>query len=445
MVKTWASQPSGAPDGSRQTARLGRAQVAVALAVACSSPARLAIGEGSAEPRADAPVVAAQPGAWFDAQGNLMVVGAGRRLRLVLSAPISACASGFEQPGSAEQLAARASLPFHIVSEACRDTHPAILLAEESATASPAELERSYHEVARCAASDLELTGGWRPAAIEAADPCPLALGLGWRLPTSQELSGLSLDDRKAVAGALFDAEDSGAFGGLLLYARGAKGELALATLSPNAAEQAPALPDAQRDQPFFGASLRCVREAAEAPPLPVLPFAAECLREQRRHRSPAVSVSAPPPAELGKLKAWLDSAQRAPVTLRSEAQLAELKKLLASEPLQRLAREAREERALTERYSELAEGLDDPSVSAGERKRRRDEFDQLRRRLGGQIVQSAESAGGSRAQLGAVLAHLQGLLEAAAKAYKPPKRGPKLEYESLLSRVRELGGMTKP
>jgi hypothetical protein len=365
-------------------------------------------------------------------------------LRLVLSAPVSACSSAFEQAGSAEQVASRASLPFHVVGEACRDTHPSILLAEEGETASPAELERSYHETARCGGSELGLDEGWRPSALEAVDPCPLALGLGWRIPTTKELSGLSQDDRKAIAGALFDTEARGSFGGLLLFARGASGELTLATLSPNASEQPPALRQDRGDTPFFGVSLRCVKDGAgNAPPVPVLPFAAACLKTQREQRVKSASVAAPPPADVLKLKAWLELVERSPRVLHDAGQLKELSVLLQSPMLESLAKEAREERNLTERYAELAEGLDDPNVSADERQRRHDEFQHLRRRLGGQIVESATKTSAGRTQLGALLLRLDELL-ASSESAGPPKKGqPKLDYRVLRSRVRELGGMT--
>lgn len=409
---------------------------------ACSSPTVTA-GEPEHPVQTDAPLVAAQPGAWFDAHGNLSVVGAGRRLRLVLSAPISACSSAFTQPGAAERIATLASLPFHILSEACREQHPDILLAEESETASPTELERSYHEVARCAATELGLAEGWYPQAIADADPCPLALGLGWRLPEIAELQGLTVDDRKAIAGALFDTEDRGVFGGLLLYAHGQSG-ITLVTISPNAAEQAPVLSQDKLRRPFFGAALRCVKDGgntSQRASLPVLPHAAECLREQRKSQGLLASqVAAPPPAELKKLRAWLDAAETSPAHLRSEAQLRELNALLTSPALERLAREGREERALTERYAELAEGLDDPSVSPGERKRRHEEFDSLRRRLGGKIVQAVEAAGTGHTEADAILSRLLVLLEAAKNA-KTQKKGHAVDYEPALSRIRALGG----
>jgi hypothetical protein len=227
----------------------------------CSSGTPMGAEQPALPKAADAPLVAIQPGAWFDAGGNLTVVGAGRRRRLVLSAPVSACTSALESQDPAEQVASRASLPFHLLAEACRDAHPTILLPEESETASPSELERSYHEVGRCAGVELGLTEGWRPSVVQNADPCPLALGLGWRLPVVNELSGLSLDDRKAIAGALFDTEVASAFGSLLVYARGRRGELTLATLSPNASESAPQLASIEPDEPLFGAALRCVRD----------------------------------------------------------------------------------------------------------------------------------------------------------------------------------------
>ena len=236
------------------------------LSLACSSSGVVASPEHAQAPHPDAPQVAAQPGAWFDAYGNLTIVGAGRRLRLVLSAPIAACSPAFQVAGSAADVATRASLPFHVLNEACRDEHPSILLAEESDTASPSELEHSYHDVAHCAASDWSLTEGWIPDVVAGSDPCPLALGLNWRLPRTDELQGLTVDDRKAVAGALFDTDGQSAFGGLLLYARAPSGELTLATLSPNAAEVAPPLTENKRSRPFFGAALRCVREGLPTP-----------------------------------------------------------------------------------------------------------------------------------------------------------------------------------
>lgn len=396
----------------------------------------------------DAPLVASQPGAWFDAYGNLTVVGPGRRLRLVLSAPIAACSSAFQIEGPPADVSTRASLPFHVLNEVCRDQHPTILLAEESETASPSELERSYHEVARCASADWGLTEGWVPRVIAASDPCPLALGVGWRLPRTEELRGLTVDDRKAVAGALFDTDDRSAFGGLLLYARDASGALALATLSPNAAEVAPPLGEDKRSQQYFGAALRCVRDSAPAPSLqvkpPILAGAAECLRTQRQAQGSLQGQAAYAPLpELQQLKAWIALAQRSPQLLRSDAGLKELLGLLAAPALDNLAKRAREERALTERYAELAEGLDDPSISAGERQRRNAEFDHLRKRLGGQIVQSAEATGAHRTELSALLLHLQGMVEVAAVSSKVAKNAKKAKspnYEPVLARLRELG-----
>jgi hypothetical protein len=418
----------------------------VALGLSCAGSSAGGPAPDRAEgAKPDAPVVARQPGAWFDANGSLTVVGAGRRLRLVLSAPIAACSSAFQIEGAATDVSTRASLPFHVLNEACREQHPAILLAEESETASPSELERSYHEVARCASTDWGLTEGWVPRVVAASDPCPLALGLGWRLPRSDELQGLTTDDRKAVAGALYDTDDHAAFGGLLLYARDASGGLSLATLSPNAADVAPALPEDKRGKPFFGASLRCVRESGPAPsPLvrpPVLAGAAECLRAQRQAQALLrPSPSSPLMPELQQLKGWMALAQRTPQLLRSEAGMKDLLALLGAPALDDLAKRAREERALTEHYAELAEGLDDPTISPGERERRHAEFDHLRKRLGGQIVHSAEAAGAQHTELGALLLHLEGMLEAAAILPKGAKKVKLPDYGPVLARVRELG-----
>jgi hypothetical protein len=420
----------------------------LAWSCAAASPPRRPAHAQSAP--ADAPLVAAQPGAWFDAYGNLTVVGAGRRLRLVLSAPISACAPAFQTRGAAVDVSTRASLPFHVLGEVCRETHPAILLAEESETASPSELERSYHEVTRCATADWGLTEGWIPQVIEDSDPCPLALGVGWRLPTPAELQGLTLDDRKAVAGALYDADERATTGELLLYARAPSSALTLVTLSPNAAEQAPTLAEEKRTRPFFGASLRCVPSDAGAPreraPLPVLPHAAECLREQQAAQGglAAQRRTAPPP-ELQKLNVWLDGTLSSPKRVRDEKELLELARLLASPAIELMAHEAREERELTERYAELAEGLDDPAVSVTERERRHAEFAKLRKRLGGQIVHSAEASGADRTALAAVLARLQVVLESAASQASNSKRGRLPDYRPLLARVRELGGGKAP
>jgi hypothetical protein len=416
-----------------------------ALALSCAGGTAGAAGPERAEGvHADAPLVASQPGAWFDANGNLTVVGAGRRLRLVLSAPIAACSPAFQVQGDAADVSTRASLPFHVLDDVCRDQHPSILLAEESETASPSELERSYHEVARCAVTDWRLTDGWIPSVVASSDPCPLALGLGWRLPRTAELQGLTLDDRKALAGALFDADERSDFGGLLLYARAPGGELTLATLSPNSAEVAPALDEASLRKPFFGATLRCVRDAGPAPGVsvrpPVLAGAGECLRTHRKAQerlttSPAGTTL----PELQQLKTWIDLAHRAPQRLRSESELKALLALLAAPALDDLAKKASEERVLTERYAELAESLDDPTVSAAERQRRHAEFDHLRKRLGGQIVQSAEAMGGQGTALGAVLLHLQRLLQSAATIAKASRKAPLPDYQPIFTRLREL------
>jgi hypothetical protein len=338
-----------------------------------------------------------------------------------------------------------ASIPFHVLSNACRETHPTILLAAESETASPAELEHSYHEVARCAATDFGLLDGWIPRLIADDDPCPLALGQGWRLPRTEELAGLGVDDRKALAGAWFDTEDRSVFGGLLLYARSPGNGLGLVTLSPNAAEQPPALDDAKRDHPFFGAALRCVSDTpnpvSSPATRPILPHAAECLRERGKAVGRlTTSRREETLPELQQLNRWLEKAELTPAGAHTAAQLHELSALLASPAIERAAREARDERALTERYAELAEGLDDPSASAAERERRRAEFDSLRKRLGGQIVQSAQGAGSARRGLAALLPRLTQLLEAAAQA-NPPKKGPRLDYHPALTQLRDLAG----
>ena len=417
------------------------------------------VGSGTAPPAterdtvtpADAPVVAAQPGAWFDTQGGLMVVGPGRRLRLVLSAPVVACEPAFALSGSAAESAERASLPFRELSEACRTTYPSVLLPEESLTASPAELERNYHEVARCAVDELNATDGWVPDVVAASDPCPAALGLGWRLPHAAELQWLTVDDRKDIAGALFEATADAGFGSLLLYALRENGELTLVTLSPNSSEQAPAFREA-RGKPFFGAALRCVPptlatvEGAQVTP-PPLPHALECLKALRQQRSaPKLGPAAAPLLELQKLEAWVKSVQRSPALIESAPALHELAQLLAMPALERLAREAREERALTEHYAELAEGLDDPHVSAGERERRRAEFDNLRKRLGGQLVQRPGS-GNDRTQLAALLTHLVSLLQTTPppKPGKSPTKSRAPDYRSLVTRLHELRGEKPP
>jgi hypothetical protein len=433
--------------------RLGIFAVVSLLLCSCSSSSSAPPNtpEEQAQ-RPDAPLMAAQPGAWFDAEGSLTVVGAGRRLRLHLSAPITACSPAFEGPGTADQVAERASLSFRVLSEACRHDHPEILLPAEGETASPAERERSYREVARCASHDLGATSGWLPRAVAARDPCPVALGLGWRLPQVAELQGLGVDDRKAVAGALFDTEDRAGFGSLLLYAHDGGGKLTLVTLSPNAAEQAPSLNDDLAGKPFFGAALRCVRDtpptpagATPTPTPPPLPNASQCMRELRASQSKLRVAPQAQLPELQRLKAWLEQVERAPALLQSEASLRDLGALLATPSLERLAQEAREERALTERYAELAESLDAPDVSAAERERRRAEFDELRKRLGGKIVDSAVAGGGERPALSALLARsLQLLEETAARATSGKPKAGKLkqpDYSAVIARLRALRG----
>jgi hypothetical protein len=371
-------------------------------------------------------------------------------LRLVLSAPVSPCAPAFEASGSAAEVAARASLPFHVLADACRHDHPDILLPEESENASPSELEHSYHDVARCSATELGVTEGWIPQLVADGNVCASSLGVGWRLPNLAELTGLTVDDRKAIAGALFDTQGRTTFGSLVVYARGPDGALTLATLSPNAAEQAPPLEEDKRRNPLFGVALRCVREGAGQPGasanLPPLPNATACLGQQRA----AQGLAAPPvrsPAsvpELQKLKAWLELAHRSPALLKNENQLRELNQLLAAPALDQLARDAREERALTERYAELADGLDAPELTPGERERRRAEFDNLRKRLGGKIVGKAETAGGSRTELSAVLEHLEAMLQDLQSPGGKAKKRPSVDYSATLQRVRELGGKGK-
>jgi hypothetical protein len=275
-------------------------------------------------------------------------------------------------------------------------------------------------------------------------------LGLGWRLPNLAELTGLTVDDRKAIAGALFDTQGRTTFGSLVVYARAPGGALTLATLSPNAADQAPPLEEDKRQKPLFGVALRCVREATGQPAasgnLPPLPNAAACLSQQRSSQglaAPSVRAPAVVP-DLQKLKAWLDQVNRSPALLKNERHIHELEQLLAAPALDQLARDAREERALTERYAELADGLDAPELSPGERERRRAEFDSLRKRLGGKIVGSAEAAGGARTELSAVLQHLELMIEPLQTVITKSKRRPRFDYGQVLARVHELGGKGK-
>jgi hypothetical protein len=425
------------------------ASSAMLAATACGNGSAQVVREPAVAPKSNAPLVEALPGAWFDGRGDLTVVGPGKRLRLVLSAPIAAC--GVEPEGGAGSASvSNGSVPFHVVSEACRDAHPTILLAEESETASPTELEHSYHEVMRCAASEFGLTEGWIPQLIATKDPCPLALGQGWRLPTLSELSGLTVDDRKAIAGALFDAEDKSASTPLLLYARSAQGELDLATLSPNASEHAPDLTSNLRQKPLFGVSLRCVSDGLPPPRATsqALPHATTCLRERRGARRRLASEANPKSApEVQALRRWLEAVERSPENARDKQQLAALAELLAAPSLERIARLARDERAMTERYAELAESVDDESVPASERERRHAEFEHLRRRLQDQLVSVTESGGSDRTALPALLSRLSVVLEAAAQA-KPPAKGrkkPALDYAPLLKSLHTLSGKPEP
>jgi hypothetical protein len=139
-------------------------------------------------------------------------------------------------------------------------------------------------------------------------------------------------------------------------------------------------------------------------------------------------------------MKAWVESSERSPAVAQSEVALHELAQLLAMPSLEQLAREAREERMLTEHYAERAEGIDDPNVTPGERERRRAEFGSLRKRLGGQLVQGAGS-GSDRTQRAGLLTHLVSLFERAptpSSGKKQPKtRQP--DYRPLLTRLHEL------
>lgn len=419
------------------------------LLSSCSASTQTALGPGDAPQQADSPLVAAQPGAWFDGDGNLSVVSAGRRLRLVLSAPIAACTSAFDSGARGADLAQKASLPFRVLSEACRHDHPTILLPEESETASPSELERSYHDVFSCAAHDLSADGAWAPSAIADADPCPLVLGLGWRLPDVSQLEGLGIDERKAVAGALFDMEDRGGFGSLLLYARATDGSLQLVTLSPNSSERAPQLDPEQRSRPLAGAALRCVRDGQPAsssarPTPPPLPEAAACLSTLRSEQAKLKAPASAPPIELERLDAWLKRFAKAPVLLNTEAAQRDLLQLLSAPALDTLAREAREERALTERYAELAEALDDPAASPGERQRRQAEFDTLRKRLSGQIGALAIASSANRRLLSTLLTRVEDALNQVEKARKSPQKGKHVvDPAPIWRRVRELQGQS--
>jgi hypothetical protein len=392
--------------------------------------------------------VATQPGAWFDGEGNLSVVSTGRWLRIVLSAPIAACSGAFDSGAQGAELAQKASLPFRVLGEACRQDHPTILLPEESETASPSELERSYHDVVRCAAHDLSANSAWSPSAIADADPCPLVLGLGWRLPDVSQLEGLGVDERKAIAGALFDMEDRGGFGSLLLYARASNGELQLVTLSPNSSERAPKLEPEQRSKPFTGAALRCVRDGRRPaggarPTPPPLPEASACLRALKAEQATLKAPAAAPPVELERLEAWLRQLGKSPVLTHTEAGQRELLQLLSAPALDTLAREAREERALTERYAELADSVDDPAASPGERQRRQTEFDTLRKRLSGQIAGTAIASSAHRRQLSTILARVDEALDEVDRARKQGKKAkhPIPDPAAIRRRVRELRG----
>ncbi|HYP86836.1 MAG TPA: hypothetical protein VEQ59_01750, partial [Polyangiaceae bacterium] len=129
-MNVMGSEPSSATSRRNSTcAKLPRACAALVLSsgllgLSCSNAAAPSAREPRQTPRADAPLVAAEPGAWFDASGNLTVVGAGKRLRLVLSAPISACAPAFAKEGEPADVVLAASLPFHVLGDACRDAHP---------------------------------------------------------------------------------------------------------------------------------------------------------------------------------------------------------------------------------------------------------------------------------------------------------------------------------
>ena len=84
--------------------------------------------------------------------------------------------------------------------------------------------------------------------------------------------------------------------------------------------------------------------------------------------------------------------------------------------------------------------------MPAGERERRRAEFDSLRKRLSGKIVQSAVASSSERTALSALLAHALQLLDDAAARAKLGKGGKAgktrpPDYGPLQARVRELRG----
>ena len=148
--------------------------------------------------------------------------GAAERVeKLTISAPIFPdvkvlyTGTGASYPATAQaqaKLAHEASVTFAELLAECPPLYPKIQLATGGAPLTPAQLADNYQAIEQCAYERHTAKPYWVPQLVEDVDICRAELGGGWRRLTGDDLAGLGVDAREAIAASLDFGGGSGGF-----------------------------------------------------------------------------------------------------------------------------------------------------------------------------------------------------------------------------------------
>jgi hypothetical protein len=149
--------------------------------------------------------------------------------------------------------------------ELCAPKYPAIKLwspGDPPLTAS--EISANYDAIASCGYLEYGAKPYWVPQHVSDVDMCGLKLGADWRLPTEEDLAGLTEADFTFFADILSAQPAKGSFPShiyynLETYIRGTDGSLKLGDFSPGSQHVRP-LETTDLEMLYFYSAVRCIR-----------------------------------------------------------------------------------------------------------------------------------------------------------------------------------------
>lgn len=160
-------------------------------------------------------------------------------------------------PAAREAVVDSVAFTYPQLAAECAARHPEIVLPKPGDPQSV--IQAALEAVADCSYADFGIKPYWIPRLVVDVDVCARKLGAGWRLPTVADVTGLTADERAALAAT----KEEGLYNGPSVYVLGADGTVQVGDLFAGTVRKLSDTTTMYLGDTYHyegGAALRCIR-----------------------------------------------------------------------------------------------------------------------------------------------------------------------------------------